>query len=304
MAQSNIQPYGSEFAARVELYQDKLSRTEREISKYILQHEDSISDYSVHALADITHTGVASIVRLSKTLGYSGFADMKHQIQQGRILADNHDIGVESQDDISQVKQKVLQFSQASLKKCIHDLDVQDLAKVSHVAAHAKKILVIGAGASSGVAQAVSSLFTSMGLFAVSPSDALIQARYAAHLDVGDVLFALSYSGYSKDVGDAILYAHFSGATVILITAYKDSLLGKYADYVFYTLPRNDANHVNNSTTAMQQFAIFEIIQALIQQKNLPEMVSRRSRQSDINTLKRYDIRQEAITISRVHTKG
>lgn len=301
MVTQNIQPYGSEFSARVELYQDKLSKTEREISEYILTHENSIADYSVQALADITHSGVASIVRLCKALGYSGFADMKRQIQQGKILT--HDIGVASQDDISQVKQKVLQFSQVSLKKCIQELDAQALAKVSHATAHAKKILVIGAGASSGVAQAVASLFTSMGLFAVSPTDALVKSRYATCLDIGDVLFALSYSGYSKDVGDAMLYAHTSGATVVLITAYKDSLLGQYADYVFYTLPRNDANHVNNSTTAMQQFAIFEIIQALIQQKDFPEIVNLRAKQSDISTLKRYDIHQKAITISRVYTK-
>ena len=298
MVTQNIQPYGSEFSARVELYQDKLSKTEREISEYILTHENSIADYSVQALADITHSGVASIVRLCKALGYSGFADMKRQIQQGKILT--HDIGVASQDDISQVKQKVLQFSQVSLKKCIQELDAQALAKVSHAA---KKILVIGAGASSGVAQAAASLFTSMGLFAVSPTDALVKSRYATCLDIGDVLFALSYSGYSKDVGDAMLYAHTSGATVVLITAYKDSLLGQYADYVFYTLPRNDANHVNSSTTAMQQFAIFEIIQALIQQKDFPEIVNLRAKQSGISTLKRYDIHQKAITISRVYTK-
>lgn len=302
MSQSGSHLYGSEFAARVELYEEKLSRTEREIAQYILMHEDSISDYSVQALADATHSGVASIVRLSKALGYNGFADMKRQIQQGRILT--HDIGVAAQDDISQVKQKVLQFSQVSLKKCIQELDTQALAKVSHAAAHAKKILIIGAGASSGVAQAAASLFTSMGLFAVSPTDALIESRYATYLDVGDVFFALSYSGYSKDVGDAMRYAHTFGSTVVLITAYRDSLLGRYADYVFYTLPRNDANYINNSTTAMQQFAIFEIIQALIQQKDLPELASRRNKQSGVNALKRYDICQEAITLSRVMTKG
>jgi len=143
-----------------------------------------------------------------------------------------------------------------------------------------------------------------MGLFAVSPTDALIESRYATYLDVGDVIFALSYSGYSKDVGDAMHYAHTFGATVVLITAYRDSLLGRYADHVFYTLPRNDANYINNSTTAMQQFAIFEIIQALIQQKDLPELTSRRNKQSGVNALKRYDICQEAITLSRVITKG
>lgn len=303
MVQLNVQPYESEFAARVQLYQDKLSKTDREISKYIMEHEESISDYSVQALADVTHVGVASIVRLSKALGYSGFADMKRQIQQGRILIDSHDIGVASQDDISQVRQRILQFAQATLKKCLQDIDIQDIAKVSHAAAHAKKTLVIGAGASSGVAQAIASLLTSAGLFAVSPTDTLLQARYAAHLDIGDVLFALSYSGYSKDIGDAMLYARRSDATVVLITAYKDSLLGQYADYVFYTLPRNDANHTNNFTTSMQQFAIFEFIQALVQQKDLSDMLSLQAKQAGVNTLKRYDVHQKAITISRVCTK-
>lgn len=290
----------SEFANRVSLYNGKLSRTEKHIAQYILNHEDSIENLSIHALAQNCEVGVASIVRFSKELGYNGFADMKFQIQQGKLVMDKNDIGILKDDETNILKQKVLNYAQSYLERCIIDINNSTLESVSDAIARAGKIGIIGAGSADGIAQAAASMFMSMGLFVVSVSDPLMKLRTSAYFDSGDVFIGLSFSGYSKSVGDALYFAKENGATTVLITAYRNSLLGKYADHVLYTPARNRGNALNISTTAMGQLALLQIIQAMVYQKNIDHVMEKERRLKGNGNMQRYDVHQELISHGKI----
>lgn len=291
----------SEFAERCRVCSDKFSRAEKQIAAYILDNEESVADYSIQLLAEKAEVGVASVIRFSKTLGYSGFADMKFQMQQGRLVLDRQDINIASIDDVNAVKQKVLQFAQATLEKCIMNNSDETMDKVSDAVVHAGNVLFVGAGASSGVAMSNASIFTSIGVSAFYQSDPLMYARTASLLKSNDILVALSYSGYSKYIGDAMLRAKNSGAIVVLVTAFKNTLLGKYADYELYTVPRNLENNVNTSTTAMTQFAVLQILQSLVQQKATARIKENHNRIHSIgDDMDKYDIHLQEIPSGRV----
>ena len=292
----------SEFANRVALYRKKLSRTEREIAEFMLKNEHQIESYSIHALAESIGVGAASIVRFSKTLGYSGFSDMKFQIDQGKLVIDKNDVGVKQDDEANVVKQKVLNYAQNYLEKCIISANNNALCAVSEAVAHAEKVIIIGAGSADGIAHAAASMYMSMGIMAFSISDPLLKLRSAAFFSSGDVFIGLSFSGYSKSVGDAMYYAKENGATTVLITAYKNSLLGKYADHILYTPARNRGNSLNISTTAMGQLALLQIIQAMVYQKDIPRIKEAQQRLRSNGNMQRYDIHQESIFVGRIGT--
>ena len=294
----------SEFASRVALYSKKLSRTEKEIAQYMLRNEDSIENCSIQALAQSIGVGVASIVRFSKALGYNGFTDMKFQIEQGRLVLDRNDVGVLPKDDANTVKQKVLNYAQTYLEKCIIDVNNNTLELVSEAIARAGKVGIIGAGSANGIAHAAVSMFMSMGVMAMSGSDPLVKLRSAAYFDPGDVFIGLSFSGYSKSVGDALYFAKENGATTVLITAYRNSLLGKYASYELYTPARSRGNSLNISTTGMGQLALLQILQAMVYQKNIPHISAREKRLKSNGNMQRYDIHQERIAHGRIRTFG
>ncbi len=290
----------SDFANRVKLYSGKLSRTERQIAQYMLQHEDSVENLSIQALAQSAGVGVASIIRFSKILGYNGFADMKFQIQQGKLVLGKNDVGISRGDEANIVKQKILRYAQTYLERCIMDLNNSTLEQVSDKIACAGKVGIIGAGSADGIAQAAVSMFMSMGVMAVCPSDSLLKLRTAAYFNPGDVFIGLSFSGYSKSVGDALYFAKENGATSVLITAYKNSLLGKYADYELYTPARNRGNALNISTTAMCQLALLQILQAMVYQKNIPNIQEKEDRLKGNGNMQRYDVHQEYISHGRI----
>jgi DNA-binding MurR/RpiR family transcriptional regulator len=294
------QSVSTEFQGRVKMYEDKFSRTERDIASFLTQHEDSIKNYSIQTLADSIGVGVASIVRFSKTLGYQGFADMKFQIQQGKLLLGKQDIGVVSNDDSNIVKQKVLQFVQTSIEKCILELDNESLTNISNSIANSKKVYIYGSGTASTIAETITALFTYNGIFAYSIQDSMLHLRSLGYLEKNDVLIAINYSGYSKDISDCLYFAKETGATTVLLTSRKKSLAGKYADYELIIPPRNQNNSVNVATSSICQLAIMQIIQAMIQQKDLSGVMehARKLKGHASNTY--YDTKQEFVTRGRV----
>jgi DNA-binding MurR/RpiR family transcriptional regulator len=255
-------------------------------------------------MAESVGCGVASIIRFSKNLGFKGFADMKFHIEKDQLIISKRDVGITQDDTINAVKQKVLYFDQTALEKCVLNVDNKMLEQISDAVTKAGKVYVIGCGAASGIAQAGAALFMSLGIMAFSVGDAMLQLRSAAFLQPNDTLFALSYSGYSKEVGDAMMFAKEAGATVVLITSYKNSLLGKYADYELYTMVRNQSNSINYAATSIAQLMMLQIIQAIIQQKNVPEIAKKGHELRGHSNMKYYDIKQQEIHRGRVHIVG
>lgn len=292
----------SEFANRIAQYGKKLSRTEREIAEYMLAHECEIDSCSIHMLAQSMGVGAASIIRFSKAIGYNGFSDMKFQIEQGKLVIDKNDVGITREDEANLVKQKVLNYAQNYLEKCVLSANNGVLEQVSEAVACAGKVGILGAGSADGIAHAAASMYMSMGIMAFSVSDPLVKLRTAAYFSEADVLIGLSFSGYSKSVGDALYYAKTNGSTTVLITAYKNSLLGKYADHILYTPARNRGNSLNISTTAMGQLALLQIIQAMVYQMDIPRIKEAAQFLKSNGNMQRYDIHQESISKDRICT--
>lgn len=294
----------SEFRGRVSLYWNRLSRTERQIAEYILKDEHAASRLSIQALAEDAGVGAASIVRFSRTLGFKGFSDLKMTLEKDKLLLENRDIGVETDDPINVVKQKVLRFNQSALERCILDSNNETLKQITDSVCRAEKVLIFGCGTASAIAEAGAALFMSTGVMALSVSDSMLQLRSAAFLKPGDVVFALCYTGYSKDVGDAMMFAREAGAVTVLITSAKNSLLGKYADFELHTIVREQANPLNNAATSISQLLLLQTVQVLVHQRKIPAVAKRSSSLRGHSEMKYYDVRQTSIHRGRALIAG
>ena len=61
----------------VNTHHNRLSETEREILAFMLNNEQFVADSTISVLAHKTFTSTSSIIRLTKKLGFSGFAELK-----------------------------------------------------------------------------------------------------------------------------------------------------------------------------------------------------------------------------------
>ena len=61
--------------------QHRFSGTEREILAFMLDNEKFVAEATISSLAHKTYTSTSSIIRLTKKLNFSGFAELKYFIK-------------------------------------------------------------------------------------------------------------------------------------------------------------------------------------------------------------------------------
>lgn len=244
----------SEFSARVKLNYQKFSSSERRVAEYLLKNETRCKELTIYQMAAEIGTSVATITRFSQTLGYHGLADMKFNLQQSTLNLVNEDMGIRRDDNVNVIKQKALQYTQNAMQECIMKMDNAVLEQAIHAIGNAERVMLCGIG--SGIVHAGVGLFLTAGINAGFVEDTLLQMRSVAMLQPGDVLIAISYDGYAKDIGDAMMLAREREVHTILITSVHDTLLSNYAEMELYTPARSLGNAMSITATSTCQLAV------------------------------------------------
>ena len=291
----------SEFAARIAMYRPKMNASQNKIADFLLQDEKAAADMSIYEMAERIGTSVATVTRFCQFIGFSGLADMKFHMQQQAVSL-SQDIGILQTDSINVIKQKTLQFSETSLHSCLMELDNDTLEQAVEKMGTAHQIMLCAMGNAGGIVESGAALLMSMGFEAFTVSDYLLQLRTAARLDEKDILIAISYDGQAKTTGDCMMLAKKHGASVILITSVKDSLLSRYADYVFYTPPRTAGNPMNITATALCQMSILHVLALGAVTRHYDRVKEVGRKQMQLSDLSRYDDRQKEIPIGRMRS--
>ena len=289
----------SELASRITLYREKFNATQNRIADFILRDEKAVIQMSIYEMAEKIGTSVATVTRFCQQIGYDGLSDMKFHMQQQAVTL-SQDIGLARNDSINVIKQKVLQFSENTLHSCLMNLDNDTLEKAVDALDRAGTIFLCASGSASGIVQTALGLFLSMGFRASAAQEVLIQMRQAVFLKKGDVLIAISYDGQAKSTGDAMMLAKRCGASVILITAKKESLLAQYADYILMTPPRTGGNAMNITATTICQLSIIQLLMLGAMTRDEQGRHERSRLQLHLSDLNRYDLKQKQIPLGKM----
>ena len=68
--------------------QHRFSDTERDILAFMLENEEFVAEATINSLAHKTYTSTSSIIRLTKKLNFSGFAELKYFIKSSLTKAE------------------------------------------------------------------------------------------------------------------------------------------------------------------------------------------------------------------------
>jgi RpiR family transcriptional regulator, carbohydrate utilization regulator len=236
MAARNLDRVPHDVLIRLQALQVSLKRAERRAADYLLAHPDKVSGITIVELANRCGASEATIVRLSKKLGFEGFPELKASfgsVDEGEKHFEYE--GILSSDDTMTVVRKVFDATRDAIRDTLGVLEAESYQKALHALLQARRIVFCGLGDASAVALEAYSRFTRIGeqcLFSEDPDQQLIQA---AHMEKGDVLLAISHTGRSRTVLDCVRRGKKMGATILLITNFPVSPLAKQADVVLLT---------------------------------------------------------------------
>jgi DNA-binding MurR/RpiR family transcriptional regulator len=240
-----------------------LRESERKIGEYVLANAGDVVYLSVTDLADRTATSEASVIRFARQLGYTGYAALKISLAlELRAAAVRLPAELTATSDAAGIKRRVLQLSIDSLTDTAQLLDDAALEAAFGALAAARRIEVYGVGRSGAVAQAAGIALMQIGLPAVAYTDPHLQIVAATQLRPGDVVLAISKSGSTRDIVQAVRGARDAGATAVCITGYARSPVTRVAHITLLAAARPATVAGLPVSGEVSQLAILEMLVA------------------------------------------
>lgn len=211
-----------------------LTSAERKVATYVIESPQEITGLTVHQLAEKCDVAASAVIRFCKSIQLQGFSELK--IELARELGSQKEEkknalpSVEHESGTEGVVRKVFNSGMYTLQDTLDKLDFAKVKRMSEVLVRAKHIFLFGIGTSSTVVTDAQYRLSQLGLWATACTDILLMGVTASNLEEGDVVLAISHSGRTKAVVDAVRLAKKRGATVIAITSFTDSLLYQESD--------------------------------------------------------------------------
>lgn len=213
----------------------KFSKSQKIISKYILENYDKAAYMTASRLGSAVGVSESTVVRFALELGFEGYPEFQHSLQETvrikltsfqRMDVTNSLIG--DGDLLS----KVLNSDIDKIKRTIEEIDREAFDKSVDALVTAKNIYIVGLGSSAILASSLNHslrmIFDSVRLIEASSADEI----YAQIMNISpdDAVVAMSFPRYSKKLISAVNFAKDSGATVIALTDSVSSPIASFAD--------------------------------------------------------------------------
>lgn len=243
----------------INILYDKMGKAEKRIADWILENPGEILPLSIVDLAERCSCSEATIVRFAKRLGLSGYQELKISFAQ-ETNSTSVSTNITSNDSMEEIYDKVCNDIYCSLERTKMVLDTNVLENACKKISCADKIVIFGLGNSASIALDASHKLQRTGCNAYAYSDNHMQVIVASHLTNKDVVIAISHSGSSKDIVDALKIAKEAGATTIAITNNGKSPIQKYSDLTLFTAS-DETKH--NILALNSRFAQLSIVNAI-----------------------------------------
>lgn len=212
---------------------NNLKPSEKKVADYILNNTEKIMSLSIVELAGRSGTSEAAVVRLCKTLQFSGYKDLKIDLTSDIASQKNEEskyTDIRAGDRLETIVENVCHNNKKSIEDTLKVLDFGDVKNAVNAIHKAKRVDFYGVGASGIIAMDGQQKFMRINKFCQAYIDPHLQITAAATLKTGDAAIMISYSGETRDIVESMKVAKESGAIIIAITKYGKSTIGEGAD--------------------------------------------------------------------------
>ena len=224
---------------------DTLSKAERKVGEYVLAEPKWFVQSPVAEIAARAQVSQPTVIRFCRSLGYDGLPYVHEEL--------NID------DNVAAVREKVLSNTAAAMLGLRGSLDDAEVERAVSLLAAARRVEFYGVGNSGIVAQDAQHKFFRFGISTVAYVDSHIQLMAASVLSPRDVLVAVSNSGLSREVLEAVEIAKNNGCVIIGLTR-PGSPLAEQADCLLAVPSREDGRLYTPMVSRLLHLAVIDIL--------------------------------------------
>lgn len=243
-----------------------LSPVQQKIADTVLNSGGDIALMTINDLAEKCNTSETTIMRFLRKLGINSYQVFKVRIAQESSSSPSKIIyeDVEPNDSIEEIKNKVIYSTNTSIQDLADILPDDAIELVINLICNAKRILFFGVGASGAIAYDAFHKFLRIGFNVSFCNDSHIMSIQGSQTDNKDLIFAISHSGESKEILDAVEIAKENKAKIVSITSYPNSTLAKMSDGLLLSSTSERKYRSDAMVSRIVQLVIIDILYIIL----------------------------------------
>ncbi len=244
----------------IETGREAMRRSERKVADYILANRREVIHMRIVDLAQEAHVSEPTVVRFCRAVGCDGFQNFKVALAQHVAHSPEYEAFSYSDDDSArQYTFKVFDSTMEALKRVRDSIEVEAIEKAVQLLGNARRVEFYGFGASAAVASDAQHNFFRLQISASVYADPHVQAMSAMSLHADDVVVAISQSGRTRALLDAIKLAKKNGAPVIAL-APSGSPIADLSDLPIYVDVANDEGAYTPLPSRLAHMTVLDIL--------------------------------------------
>lgn len=223
-----------------------LTRSQRKLLEYILSHDDESIFLNVGDLAKKVQVSEATVVRLSKALGFEGFPEFQKELRfffrnklttTARLQKTVKKVTTEGD-----ILTKVLQSDIRNIDETLGQVSIQEFKAFVKSIESAERVIIVGLRSvhSLAVFFGVALEFLQKNVWVIQPGIGDMWDRLMG-LKKGDVVIGISFPRYTQQTVNVLRFAKQKGIKTLAITDSLISPLAQYADHVLTAQYRMDS---------------------------------------------------------------
>ena len=229
---------------------DQMSKTHKRISVFLTQNPNEVAVHSVNAIGERCGIHASSFVRFAQMLGYRGFKELQLLFQhrlalaapgfEARVSALTSELNTSGGRGEPGILADLVVRDIASLQEMLTDTDQEDLARAARLLQQAETVFLLGQMRSLPVVELMRYQLTMIGKRCILLDSAGGLSTYVARtMTSRDVLMAVSFRSYAREVVSLVDEAAARGHDIVAISDSTLSPLAKSAK-VLFALPEHD----------------------------------------------------------------
>ena len=244
----------------IETARDGMRRSERLVADYILANRADVIHMRIVDLAQESHVSEPTVIRFCRAVGCDGFQSFKLALAQHIAHSPEYEaFSFGDEDSARQYTFKVFDATMEAMKKVRDAIEVEAIENAVTLLGNARRVEFYGFGASAAVATDAQHNFFRLQIAANVYADPHVQAMSAMSLQAGDVVVAISQSGRSRALLDAIALAKTSGAPVIAL-APSGSPVAQASDLPIYIDLDPDDGHYTPLPSRLAHMTVLDVL--------------------------------------------
>ena len=254
-------PHRSLVLERIRSHHGSLIPSEARVAERILADPEAVMYQSVTQLAGSAETSLSTVVRFCRSIGLSGFQDLKLALARETVPAVRRIQGdVEVGDSHAEVLTKVLGAGSAALNEAVKAVSSRAFSEMVRRLTDADRILFTAVGTSAPLALDAAYRLTTLGFEAIAPTDVHVQHVTASLLSADDLCLAISHTGSTRETLSTVQTAGEAGAATAALTSFDRSPLTDLVDLALVAGSRETAFRVEAMASRLVHLTVLDAL--------------------------------------------